>query len=195
MTLFPPRGASWTDGAGAARRTRKPARLRASDRGVTVVEFALVAPLLFLLILGIVVTAIVVTNQVQLSNAVRDGARAAGVCGGASRNQLSPVPSLPDGNACDVSHLTAFIQNRLQAVPGAVNLTVCVGQTGAASTGTDCSSTDASVLDHCQFHYTISVQATYDQPLYIPLVGKFFANDGTGNGRDLSAEAEASCER
>ena len=58
------------------------------QRGVTLVEFALVAPVFFVLILGLLLLGIVVMNQMQLTNAVRDGVRAAfGVT-------LEPEPTL-----------------------------------------------------------------------------------------------------
>src|SRR5437660_12933014 len=64
-------------GPGQAQRRRH----RDRDRGVTMVEFALLAPLFFLMVMGLIVSGIVVTNQVQLNNVVRDAARVAGACG------------------------------------------------------------------------------------------------------------------
>jgi Flp pilus assembly protein TadG len=48
---------------------------RPREAGVSLVEFSLVVPLFLLLTIGLLITALVVTNQVQLANAVRDGAR------------------------------------------------------------------------------------------------------------------------
>ena len=64
------------------------------------VEFALMAPMIFLLLMGIIVAAIVVSNMVQLQNTVRDAARAAAVCGGPSRPTGSNAPTIPGGLSC-----------------------------------------------------------------------------------------------
>jgi hypothetical protein len=55
-----------------------PARPRRGPRrqcaGVTLIEFALVSPVVFVLVMGIVVGGLVVTNELQLGNVVREGA-------------------------------------------------------------------------------------------------------------------------
>lgn len=56
------------------RRPRKP-----SSRGQTLVEFALIAPLLFLLIIGIITLGIGVFYQQQVANAAREAARFAAI--------------------------------------------------------------------------------------------------------------------
>jgi Flp pilus assembly protein TadG len=147
------------------------------------VEFALIAPLLFLLLLGIVVAGIVITNQIQLSNAVRDGARAAAVCGGVNSTTL-----LPNGQACDNTHLLSYIAGSLNAVPAvvALNVTVINGNSNP---------NDPNILDECQKGKTIVVDATFAQPLYIPLVGVFVGDPGNSNTRTLRASAEATCEQ
>ncbi len=147
------------------------------------VEFALVSPVLFLLTFGLVVGGVVVTNSVQLSNAVRDGARAAAICGGQNRD--SGVTHLPDGTACTSAHVTAYIQRRLQAVPASVTFTVNVLYDGAVL-GHD--------IDDCSQGASIEISADYPQPLFLPLVGNVFANTG-GNARIIHADAEATCEQ
>lgn len=47
------------------------------DRGSAVVEFALITPLILLLVLGIVEVAVVARTQLELINAAREGAREA----------------------------------------------------------------------------------------------------------------------
>src|SRR2546425_624963 len=85
---------STVDRINAPRRGRVVARphRRGCRDGVSMVEFALLAPTGFLLLLGIVVVGIVVTNLVQLTNAARDGARAAAICGSVATAQM------PDGS-------------------------------------------------------------------------------------------------
>ena len=155
------------------------------------VEFALVAPFLFIVLLGLIVCGIIATNYVQLSNAVRDGARAAGICGGASR---ASGTTLPNGTNCSSGDLAAYIQSRLQAVPAPVTFTVNVLYNGVSQGScTNCTSTN-TVLELCNQGATIEVTATYPQPLYLPLVGNLLSNT-TGNARTISADAEATCEQ
>jgi len=163
-----------------------PARRQDQD-GVSLVEFALVAPIALTLILGLFVIGTVVMNQVQLANAVRDGARAAAVCGGVTRYQMNPMPTLPDGaTPCTGSNLVSYINQRLQAVPGGATLSVAV-QYGAAIPN------DPNVLDECQKGKTVIVTATYPQPLYLPFIGVLVGDNGSST-RTLRAEAEATCE-
>jgi hypothetical protein len=158
------------------------------------VEFALLAPVLFLLLFGIIVAAIVVTNMVQLQNTVRDAARAAAVCGGgpARKSEVNP-PTMPGGLSCDSANLVAFFNQHLSAIPaGSVKPFLCVEINGASCTGVLATSTN--VFDQCNSGETIEVQGSYAQPLYLPLVGHLLGDSG-GNTRTLSASATAVCEQ
>ena len=62
--------------------------LRRNERGQTMVEFALVLPLLALLLFGVVQFAIVFNNYIELRDGVRAGARKAAV----SRQNPDRVP-------------------------------------------------------------------------------------------------------
>jgi Flp pilus assembly protein TadG len=168
----------------------RPHRLRARDRGVTVVEFALLAPLALVLLIGIIISGIVAMNYVQLHNAVRDGARAAAVCGGSARdpqtNQqtLSPVTKLPNGQDCTDTNLIAYVKSRFQAIPGNVaTLTVTL----PIASGTD-------HMSQCQYKKSVEIHATYDQPLFLPLISNFLSNNGSGSTYRITATAEATCE-
>jgi Flp pilus assembly protein TadG len=147
------------------------------------VEFALVVPIVLVVVMGVVIAGLVVTNYVQLSNAVRDGARAAGICGGSNRD--NSTTHLPDGTQCSSANLTAFVQGRLQAVPAPVSFTVNVLYQGAVL-GHD--------INQCSQGATIEISANYPQPLYMPLVGDLLANT-SGNARIIQADAEATCEQ
>ena len=150
------------------------------------VEFALMAPMIFLLLMGIIVAAIVVSNMVQLQNTVRDAARAAAVCGGPSRPAGSDAPTLPGG-------LSSRLDDACRLdLAGAVQPYICVEINGASCTGVPASSTN--VFDQCDLGQTIEIQASYAQPLYLPLVGNIFGTGG-GNTRTLSASATAVCEQ
>src|SRR5579859_2490443 len=87
---------------------RRPTR----SRGQAMVEFALLAPLGFLLLLSIIVVGIVVTNYIQLTNAARDGARVAAICGSSSTAQM------PNGTGtCTPALVAAYITGHLVALP------------------------------------------------------------------------------
>lgn len=80
--------------AAASRGRRDPRRF---SRGVAVVEFALVAPLFFLVLFSIVEAARFVFYYEVLNNATRDGARYAIVHGENSFDPTGPGSSDPSG--------------------------------------------------------------------------------------------------
>ncbi|MEO7753772.1 MAG: TadE/TadG family type IV pilus assembly protein [Terracoccus sp.] len=58
-------------------RADRATRLRGDDRGAAAVEFALLLPVVFLIIAGIVDFGTVFFTKIELTNAAREGARAA----------------------------------------------------------------------------------------------------------------------
>ena len=62
-------------------------RIRKNEEGQTLVEFALIAPILFLILFGIVQYGIAFKDSIALTDAVRSGARQATV----SHNAPDPV--------------------------------------------------------------------------------------------------------
>jgi len=156
------------------------------SRGVSAVEFALIGPTAFLLLIGAVVLAIVVTHEIQLTQAVRDGARAAAICG--SSTDQSTGSTLPDGTLCTTANLTHYINVRVDAVsPTLANQAVV---TVFSATGTNL----GSAASLCTTGDTVQVSITYQQPLYLPLVGAVLGTAGT-NTRAISAQGEATCEQ
>jgi hypothetical protein len=151
---------------------------------VTLVEFALMAPLIFLMVMGIVVASLVVTNQTQLNNVVRDGARLAGLCGGSAR-QAGRIPR--QLSTCSTAAIESYIQSNLDALPAnTLSFTVSVTSVGGALFGSD--------LESCSQGRVITIDASFDQPLYLPLVGKILSNNSHNNdSRTLSADAQAVC--
>jgi Flp pilus assembly protein TadG len=173
--------------SGALARRR---RARQRDRGVTMVEFALIAPILFTFLMGTVVLAIVISNQVQLTNVTRDGARAAAICGGAgiqaqASGSNATNKSLPNGSACTGPNLVDYINKNLVAIPGGVSPQINILVNGQAT----------GQLSACQQGQTVVVTASYPQPLYLPLVGSFLGDAGNPNTRTLNATAQATCEQ
>jgi Flp pilus assembly protein TadG len=177
--------AAWRHGFAASRPDARRAR-RMREGAVSLVEFALVAPLAMLLLMGLVVLGIVVTDQVELTNAVRDGARAAAVCG----SNPTGTTTLPDGStACSDANLATWLTGIVQGSHGGVatpTVTVYNSAQPRAPLG--------SSLSGCQKGYTVEVSATYAQPLFVPLVGRFLGTGGSTT-RSLTAKADATCEQ
>lgn len=75
------------------RRSRAASAGRHDDEGLAAVEFALVLPVLVVLLFGIVVTGLVFIGRMQVQAATREGARAAAMVSGqgcsAVREQLT----------------------------------------------------------------------------------------------------------
>jgi Flp pilus assembly protein TadG len=167
------------------------------------VEFALVGPIAFLLLIGTVVLGIVVLHEVQLTQAVRDGARAAAICG--SQTDVASTPAtLPDSNLpCTSANIVAYVNARVAKVDSSLSGTATVGvlcdgsvlscANGTVPTGGAASTTGVAAAS-CATGYTVEVFITYQQPLYLPLVGNVLGTSG-GNTRTISAKGEATCER
>lgn len=108
-------------------------------RGQTMTEFALVAPLFFMLLFGIIVFGMAIFYQQQLTNAAREGARYAAIHSATARcptvSNRSPDPALlPLPNtysACDPPatkwpKMTAHARSRLFGLSSAnMQLTAC----------------------------------------------------------------------
>jgi hypothetical protein len=160
----------------------------------------MVAPVFIVLVVGSFVLGVVVMNQLQLANAVRDGARAAAMCGGPNRNTQPVPPSLPDGHSpCDSGALIGYINSKLSAVPGGAITSVCVyvGSSNGDTSGTSCVAgdpVDANILDKCNKGTVVEVNIAYPQQLYVPMVGNLLGDRG-GMVRTLHAAAQAVCEQ
>jgi Flp pilus assembly protein TadG len=159
------------------------------------VEFAFIAPVGFLLLLGIVVVAIIVTNFIQLTNEAREGARIAAICGAGS---ISKPAQMPDGSGdCTDAKIEAYITAHLVAVPGgSVNPTIYVCTPAQAASGGGCNATNGQPgIHNCygQAGSIVQVDMSYDQPLYLPLVSSVFQTNPNGT-RTLKASAQATCE-
>jgi Flp pilus assembly protein TadG len=154
------------------------------------VEFALVAPLAFLLIMGIVVVSIIVLHQNQLSNASRDIARVAAICGqtgSTDATTLPPIPPATTGLACSDANLLTYARAQLANIDSqnTWNPTVTVvNGAGVLVAG--------NTIANCKGGYAVHVDLTYPQQLYLPLISNLF---GPGGVRALSATGVASCEQ
>lgn len=186
---------------------------RLGQPGQAMVEFAFVAPMFFLLALGIVVVGVVAANQNLLSNGVREVARSAAICGGSSRPATTQLPAAGSVSAqtCSWAHLDTYAVAQLSQIAGNSTHSAPTAPVGShncqalpSGSALLClyDNTDAAVsaiavnpLDDCQVGYKIDVSSQYLQPLFLPLVGNFIGNNGSTSNRTLTADAEATCEQ
>ena len=150
-------------------------------------EFALIAPMGFLLLMSIVVLGIVIANFIQVTNAARDGIRAGAICAGEVNSGVPASPLLPDGTACTVANLNAYINNQITGIPKlSPTIVLCAA-------GGSCSATPITTFDGCSTTAYLQVTMTYSQPLYLPLVSGFFETQPNGT-RTINASAQAACQ-
>lgn len=176
------------EGATVFLRARRPVRRhRRASSGATMAEFALIAPMGFLLLMSIVVLGIVIANFIQVTNAARDGIRAGAICAGEVNSGVPASPLLPDGTACTVANLNAYINNHITGIPKlAPTIVLCAA-------GGSCGATPITSFQGCSTTAYLQVTMTYSQPLYLPLVSGFFATQPDGT-RTINAQAQAACQ-
>jgi Flp pilus assembly protein TadG len=177
------------------------ASARRRQSGVSMVEFALVAPVAFTLLLGLPVLAILVMGQIQLTNAVRDGIRAAAICG--SDPQQSNT--LPDGTtACTASganpgtNVKAYVDSRFDALQGSSDNAVIIYMNIYDKTDATHTVKGTYPATMCQRGQVIEVEAQYSQPLYVPFIGRLLggsAYNQASNTRTITDKAQAVCEQ
>lgn len=139
-----------------------------SARGQTLAEFALVAPLFFLLIFGVIDYAWLMFAQSNIQQAIDDGGRYA------STGQES------GGSGTRISSIVAKVQSEIN-VPGvsASNMTICSvppggGTSSCWNSGLNNGNTGAAGGPE----YTETLTLTTTLPLMTPLIGRFFPAAG-----------------
>jgi Flp pilus assembly protein TadG len=101
-------------------------RKRLNQKGAAAVEFALVLPVLLILVFGIVELSVALYDKAVITNASREGARAGIVFG---------VPSVTDGEILDI--VSTYCQNRLLTFGTPTQVTTTVVREGAGVSGDD----------------------------------------------------------
>jgi hypothetical protein len=151
-------------------------RRRRSGRGQALTEFALVAPLLFLLLFGVVQLGLLFAGQNGLVSGVRDAARRAvtwrindasvndpsiyGVVCAAVHDELVSELAGAQLPGFDETRLHPTISYHWEANPGTAGAGPTPGPTADPTTE--------------QFFLYVEIDAAYDHPLYVPIVGFFF---------------------
>lgn len=93
-------------------------RRRREERGAAAVEFALVMPILLMLVMGIIDFGYMINRSSMITNAARDGAREASLQG-------------------DLAMIRQAAENSLQDVPGATISVTCTKPAGGACASYD----------------------------------------------------------
>jgi Flp pilus assembly protein TadG len=132
------------------------ARLRASNKGQTMMEFALIAPLFFLLIFAVMDFGRMFFVQVNLQQAVQEAARFA-----STGNHLAD-PSAPANNLSRVASIVQMAQQSAWAGANITAVQVSSLQGGAGSAGGPGD--------------TVTVSLTTTLPLMTPVMANFFPN-------------------
>ena len=142
-------------------RRRRGSRVRGDD-GASAVEFALVVPLLLLIVFGIINFGFVFSQQSSLNNGVREGARRAVVNDPFNGNSVTANPRTCDG-------IITSIKNQLSGLGLATgNVQVKVTQDGW-SNGNSCGN-------------TFQASSFGGSAAHIPCIGSFNATTNTARG-------------
>ncbi len=103
--------------------------IRTGNRGQALVEFALVAPIFILLLMGIIELGRFILAYEAANNAVREGTRYAIVHGYYSIAPVGPGPAAPDNSCPPASTSTTPVSNVVQqnayTLPPATQILVC----------------------------------------------------------------------
>jgi Flp pilus assembly protein TadG len=156
---------------------------RQRERGQALPEFALVTPLFFLVLFGIIQLGFLFAGQNGMSNSAREASRYASTL---------PTPDLTvAGNgSCSAAGNAKLVYDRLtqvnlrQYIPGFLsgNLTNTGGPTcGAAALAGTGTGVGYCMVANADGTYALRVRVAvlYRHPLFIPLVGQIFSSTNT----------------
>jgi Flp pilus assembly protein TadG len=113
----------------AARATGRDRRRTRGDRGVALVEFAIVMPLFFLLVFGIMEFGYAYFQQLDLRHGAREGARLAAV-----NYKTTATPSASD-------QTTEIVNELCDRMDSGTSISVRIVQDGSAATGQEFTTT------------------------------------------------------
>jgi Flp pilus assembly protein TadG len=120
------------------------------ERGAAAVEFALIAPLLFMLIFGIINFGLAWSQKEVFIQAAREGARYAAVA--------------CESSSCGAGEVAGRVQDALLGYP--INGTITVRDDGGAATS-GCSSTDDSDTVQVGWNQQFSINIPFVPPISI----------------------------
>jgi Flp pilus assembly protein TadG len=144
----------------------KPGCLRGSERGQAVPEFALVAPILFLILFAIIQFGFTLSGQIGFTNGVREAARYAS--------------TVPNASAASVE-----AELRSRSLPKSIPGFSDANFDGPATVVSYCAYTNPNhTASTPSYSIKVRVTATYKHSLFLPLVSEIVDRvDGTIDGR------------
>jgi Flp pilus assembly protein TadG len=144
-----------------------------TDRGQALAEFALVAPIMALILVSVVQLAIIFERQIGIENAVRDAARR-----GATFQTDTPAEVATNAPWVVNLLVTDLIPTNVQDyIPGALSASVCYSDELNSANLTE---------------VVIKVTATYEHPLFLPLISQIL--DGIDGSPDNAFKATTSAQ-
>lgn len=165
-------------------------RRRHSRRsGQSLVEFALVAPILIVLLVGAAQVGLLVYDYVSIGTAAREGARigtenpdTSGLfSGGAPVGTLSPAcTSTNTTNPVCVAIYKEANNGSNFGLIDTTKITAVVTSSSPYRSGTAC--VDASLPNDG----LVTVSVSYPVPIFVPLIGQFFSDSGNPAQRTLT---------
>lgn len=142
------------------------------DRGAVIVEFALLAPILLVLVFGIINYGVYLSQQLALNNGVRQGVRLAVVAGNPSNQSCGQVvTSVQGASGPAIAMNTGDVSVRVQRVSSANTSTVgleCFGGSNTVTTPSG-SNVNTRVCAANTGDNSIRAEATYNTSFIIPV--------------------------
>jgi Flp pilus assembly protein TadG len=142
------------------------------DSGASAVEFALVVPMLLVLVFGIINFGAIFAQQIALNNAARQAARAAVVAGASATQECKQiVQGVQTAAATTIAMTTGNIQSQVSLVqsgaPGGAAAFTCSGGFASASSDTTlvCHSVPANAGTTS---YSLRIDSRYQASWLIP---------------------------
>ena len=162
---------------------------RKREGGQGLVEFSLIAPLLFLILFSIIQMGFLLGGQIGLANAARDTARYVVTQPQASYPaaavQCGTTPTPPPAGACTELRTRAMPRN----IPGFGSANVIGGANGSRVAYCFYPNANDDPSGTRSYSVRVRVTAGYRHSLFVPLIGALLDRiDGTADGR-LAAQA------
>lgn len=155
------------------------------DTGASAVEFAMILPLLLLVVFGVINFGFLLAQNATLSNAVREGARYGSVNAYSGTHTCANVVSAVRGAANTVGMSGSKVKVVVSRVDGSGAVVAgggCQADAGGATTGA--TKDQAPCLGSpTASPYRLKVDATYVSPLFLaaPGVASSWTIDGSGS--------------
>jgi Flp pilus assembly protein TadG len=114
---------------------RRGLRRREKETGAVLVEFALVVPLLFLILFGIIDFSLVMFSYISVRQGTSAGAREAAVIGTTtlSAQSCTMAPLITSGASTDATNLLCYTKNHIGLNPAKTRVSIWFSTTGCNS--------------------------------------------------------------